>query len=221
MPVYHICMASLAKTEKDKPKRLGVVRDMPRFPIEPQKRELLSHGCYRVIELGPDWASWVNVLETLRKSDELVVRHLHLLPPPRLSTSDSRRRFLFRCLRELQARGNSWYETSTGTVCTDTQKKLTALENAIEFITNQAHGLNRRKAQKNGKLGGSVADEFSAEALRKAFETYTDPRLTGEALDAALEAIKSDSRPIVGFSTARCYRMFGGRTTAKFNDGKR
>lgn len=192
--------------------KIGIAREMPRHPLEPQLSELRALGCDRVLTVGPDWSSWVAAMEHLRKGDSVMFRYLHLLPPPRLSTADSRRRFLFRCLRDLCQRGSPWVETSSGRRSTDDAEKLAAIEDAVEYITFQANSRARSIARKNGAKGGAPKAEFSLEERRRAFDVYTDLRLAGDELKAALKSL--------GWSTARCYREWGGRTRAVWKDTK-
>lgn len=186
--------------------RIGIAREMPRHPLEPQVADLRAHGCERVFTVGVNWSSWVEILNSLRAGDDIVVRHLHLLPPPKLSTADSRHRFLFRCLRDLCDRGHPWLETASGRRSTEHAEKLSAIEEAVEYIKFQANARSRKIARKNGVLGGAIKVEFSPEIRRQAWEIYTDQRLAGDDLKAALRAI--------GWSTARCYREWGGRGSA-------
>lgn len=190
--------------------KIGIAREMPRHPLDPQINDLRAHGCERVVTVGPDWASWVKALDHVRQNDEVFIRYLHLLPPPRLSTADSRRRFLFRCLRDLCARNHPWTETATGRRSKVDAEKLAAIEEAVEYITFQANARPRAVARKNGVKGGRPKAEFSTEERRNAFNTYTDLNLAGDALKRRLAAL--------GWSEARCYREWGGRQTAKWKD---
>ena len=190
--------------------KIGIAREMPRHPIEPQLSELRERGCERVLTIGPEWSSWIKALDHIREGDHVMVRHLHLLPPPRLSTADSRRRFLFRCLRDLCSRGSTWVETSSGRQSTDNEQKLAAIEDAVEYITFQANSRSRKIARENGKKGGRPKSRFSAEHRRRAFELYTDLSIAGKRLRDALSAIK--------WSHSRCHREWGGRRTAVWKD---
>lgn len=192
--------------------KIGIAREMPRHPLEPQAAELRAHGCDRVADIGPDWSSWVRLLNVMRKGDVVMIRYLHLLPPPRMSTADSRRRFLFRCLRDLKERGHEWIETASGRSSSDPVAALTAIEEAVEYITFQANSRARKIARKNGESGGKPPTEFTTEERRKAFDIYTDPRLAGDDLKNALGRVK--------WSLARCYREWGGRSKAQWKEAR-
>lgn len=183
---------------------------MPRHPIEPQLAELRAQGCERVLTLSPEWSSWVKAMDHVRKGDTVVVRYLHLLAPPRLSTADSRRRFLFRCVRDLLNRNALVIEASSGRTSKDIIELLAAIEDAVEYITFHAHSRSRRTAQKNGMKGGRPRTEFSIEEKRRAFVVYTDLELSGSRLRAELRKI--------GWSHARCHREWGGRNTATWKE---
>ncbi len=180
---------------------------MPRHPAQLQRVELEAFGCARVIDVGPTWADWVAFLDHVRQGNEVVIRHLHLMPPFRMSRADNRREFLWRCVHDIEARG-SWIETTTGRRSTVLAERDLAIEDAIEQITRRQHAPSRALARKNGRKGGGVAVQFAPEIRRRAFEIYTSLNLSGDRLIEALREI--------GWSQDRCYREWGGRTTAKW-----
>jgi len=189
---------------------IGVAREMRRHPLGPQLDELRGFGCARPIVLVDGWPAWVELVNAIRENDVVHVRHLHLLPPPRQSTAESRRRFLWRCVHDIERRPARWIETSTGRKSWVPEERDAAIEDAIEYITREAHGLARRIAQRNGRKGGGIAREFPRDVWESAFALWTDPKLTGEKLVTALDALE--------WKEDRCRRKFGPRQRAKFPD---
>lgn len=180
-----------------------VTRAKPRYPVEPQRATLEAAGCGDWADLS-DADSVADLLGRLRRGDIVKVKSLHFLVAPKLRTYDNRRRDLWQMIAEIESRGASILEVSTGRSSLKLGERDTMIADAIEVITRGARALTRKQASENGKNGGRKPDVISDENRTAARALWFDrPELVGKKLHRALERRK--------FSLSRCYREFGPR----------
>lgn len=181
--------------------QICVTRGKPRYPVEAQRSALELAGCGDWVSLD-DTNGLRSLLDRLRKNDVVKVRHLHLLAPAKRRTDENPRRALWSILHQIEDRGATVLEISTGRSTANQRDRDMMIADAIEVVTRGARAVAR--ARENGKKGGRppavIKDENREHARRYWFERQ---ELQGLRLRQCLGR--------VGYSLARCYREFGPR----------
>lgn len=125
------------------------------------------------------------LIDTLRKGDVIHVRHLHLLAEPKRRTDDVPRLSLWSILFEIEDRGVTIREISTGRSTAHSRERDMMIRDALEVLTRGARANAARVARENGKLGGRKR-KWTPEQVQAAADVWFDGKLYGEALDKAL-----------------------------------
>lgn len=165
--------------------RIAVIRSLPRYSAEAQRHALAECGCGTWIDLtGHDARR--TLVGVIRRGDTIHVRHLHLLAEPKRRTDDNPRRSLWEIVSEIEARGATIVEVSTGRSTSDAGQRDVMIADAIEIVTRGAKALPRRVARENGLLGGRPK-KWGPEHLAAAAPVWFDLSLWGKSLDRALK----------------------------------
>lgn len=183
--------------------QICVTRDKPRYAVGSQRADLDASGCTEWIALGPDDETR-ELIDRVRRNDVVKVRALHLLVRRKRRTDQNVRRELWEIVHQIEERGATIHEVSTGRTSANQRERDTMIADAIEVLTRGARAMSAKVARENGKLGGRprtlIKDEQRETARRLWFEA---PEIVGLRLRQSLRR--------TGYSLARCYREFGPR----------
>jgi len=165
--------------------KIGVVRSLSRFPATAQREALEPFKCGTWIDLTAV-GGLQQLLDLLRRNDVVHVRHMRLLAPPKLRTTDNPRLALWEIIHAIEDKGATIFETAT-------DRKTNAgprvrdemIRDAIEAVTRGAKALPRKIARENGILGGRP-QKWTADQVRAAAPVWFDATLWGKRLDDAL-----------------------------------
>lgn len=180
--------------------QICVVRALPRYPASVQTDALEASGCGQTIDIATGRA---RLIETLRKGDVVKVWKLHLLAEPKRRTDDNPRRDLWAILHQIEDRGATVLELSTGRTSSDHRQRDLMIADAVEILTRGQHAVARKIAAQNGLNGGRPPTKISDEQRDRARALWFDLKVYGVDLRRILKAEK--------YTLARCYREFGPR----------
>ena len=179
-----------------------IIRALPRYPEGPQRAELEAHGCGVWFDLSkPD--ARTHMLNTLRQGDVVKARHLLLLAEPKKLRTDNPRRDLWAIISQIEERGATLLEVSTGRTSANPRERDGMIADAIERLTRGSRAYNRKQAQAHGKLGGRPKKDV-AKGEADARLLWFDPKLDDR--DKLRRLLR-----LTGWSVSRCYKEFGGR----------
>lgn len=179
-----------------------VVRHLSRYPEAAQREVLMQAGCGQTLDIGKP-GQRLMLVSDLRRGDIVKVRHLHLLAEPKRRSIDNPRRDLWAIVHQIEDRGATIFEVSTGRTTANPRDRDNMIADAIEIVTRGARALSGKIARENGKRGGRPKVEIADDQRERALAVWHDPSVTGERLKRTLRLHK--------FSLARCYREFGPR----------
>lgn len=179
-----------------------IIRALPRYPEGPQRAELEASGCGVTFDLSKRGAR-VEMLNTLRRGDVVKVRHALLLAEPKRLSTDNPRRDLWAIIAQIEERGATVLEVSTGRTTANVSDRDAIIADAIERLTKGARAYNRKRAVEHGKLGGRPKKDV-AKGEADARRLWFDPDLKDR------ERLRRLLKP-TGWSISRCYQVFKGR----------
>lgn len=175
----------------------GYVRHLPRFAASGQEATLLAFGVeprHLFVE-GRGGETLSACIKLLRPGNVLVVRHVHLLAPPKFSTNDKPRRALWAAIKEIEDKKASVYEASTARSSLNKDERDAMLADAIEALTHAG------RSPRKGRLPGRPAFEFTEKQVEQARRAWFDIRHRTNS-----DAIRASP---VGWTVQRSYDEFG------------
>lgn len=182
--------------------RIAYIRATARHPESAQRSSLAKLSPDRVIVDSRDGSQFESVARMVRKDDEVIVTHVHLLAT---SVEQIAARMI-----AVNRRGGAVVETSTG-------RRSDRIEDAILMIAGARHQIagdkkvhSKSEARRKGKLGaearGRWVDQFSATTLRDLRAIWRSRDYDSNV--AALAAM-DDRGGVVGWSIMLAWRAFG------------